>query len=306
MEKTRNLLYIPGPFSFDHTFQRHHRTTDTLKTMVVKREENRFIKWIHLGDEAFLLDASIQNEEDGISIQLNRNVSETQMEALHHHLHRMFGVGNSLNAFYEHLKTNDRLNGLIKQFHGMRVITNPDLFETTVDTIIGQQVNLKFAATLKERLVRLAGEVKEYEGDDLYLFPTAEKVAMLDYEDLRALSFSQRKSEYIIDFARLVANGEIDLDALWAMSNQEIIDRLLPLRGIGVWTIECLMLFGLNRADVLPAADIGLRNAVKMLYGTEKQPKTEEIRLLAEKEDWNPWESYITFYLWQYLNTMGK
>jgi DNA-3-methyladenine glycosylase II len=306
MKKTKNLLVIEGPFSFEHTFKRHHRTTDTLKSMVVKHDEDRFIKWIHLAGEPFLLDATVRKTTNGITFDLNGSMGGRLEESLHQHLNRMFGTGNSLMSFYEHMESNDKIMDLINRFHGMRVITNPDLFETTVDTVIGQQVNLKFAATLKERLVRLAGDVRDYEGEDLYLFPSPESVAKLEYKQLRELSFSQRKAEYIIDLAKLVSSGEIDLDALWSMSNQEIIDLLLPLRGIGLWTIECLMLFGLNRSDVLPAADIGLRNGIKVLYGMEEQPESEEIRLLAEKEGWHPWDSYVTFYVWQYLNTMQK
>ncbi|WP_349409715.1 DNA-3-methyladenine glycosylase [Pseudalkalibacillus sp. SCS-8] len=306
MEKSYHLLTIEGPFSFEHTFQRHHRTTDTLKSMIVDHEENRFIKWIYVGETPYLLDATIRTDNEKTEVHLNGSVDEHLKADLRHYVRRMFGVDNPLPEFYEHMETIPRIKQLLERFHGMRIITNPDLFETMVDTIIGQQVNLKFAATLKERLVRFAGEIKKHDGADLYLFPTAEKVAKLEYEQLRELSFSQRKSEYIIDFARMVEREEVDLNALWSMSNQEIIDRLLPLRGIGVWTIECLMLFGLNRRDVLPAADIGLRNAVKSLYELEEQPQTDEIRALASEEGWHPWESYITFYMWQYLNTLGK
>jgi DNA-3-methyladenine glycosylase II len=297
------ILSIEGPFSFEDTFQRHHRTTDTLKSMVVNHKERRFIKWIHLNGKPYLLDAMVIQEDEQVTVVSYNGVEASYQKPLAQYVSRMFGIGNSLVHFYNHLEANDKLNGLVDMFHGMRVITNPDLFETTVDTIIGQQVNLKFAATLKERLVRFAGEVRTFEGEDLYLFPSAEKVAKLEYGQLRELSFSQRKAEYIIDLARLIEVGKVDLEALWTMSNEEIMETLLPLRGIGVWTIECLMLFGLNRPDVLPAADIGVRNAVKALHGLESQPKSEEIRLLAEQEHWHPWESYITYYLWQYLNT---
>ena len=300
------LLTLEEPFSFEHTFQRHHRTTDTLKSMFVKHGENRFIKWVYIEGQPILLDATVSFENEGITMTLNEKVDSVPEEALRLYVSRMFGVENSLKSFYEHMKGNERLSRVIDHFYGMRVITNPDLFETTVDTIIGQQVNLKFAATLKERLIRLAGEIRKYEGQDLYLFPTAEKVAKLDYAQLKDLSFSQRKAEYIIDFARHVENGVVDLSELWDLNNKKVFDRLLPLRGIGVWTVECLMLFGLYRTDVLPAADIGLRNAVKELYNKKEQPQTEEIRLLAEKEKWHPWGSYITFYLWQYLKTMPK
>ncbi|WP_261130031.1 DNA-3-methyladenine glycosylase [Bacillus sp. Marseille-Q3570] len=304
MEKTYNEIMIKGPFSFRHTFKRHHRTTETLKPMVIDQDENRFLKWIHLGEKPYLLDAKIEHRENGVSIVTNtKKKDKEEAQAIREYLSRMFGAGNSLEEFYGSFKGNEKIEMLISEFHGMRILSNPDLFEVMVDTIIGQQINLTFAATLKERFIRFAGDIRPLHGVDLYLFPRPEAVAELEYEQLRELSFSQRKAEYIIDFARNVVTGRIDLEHLWTSSNEEIIEELLPFRGIGRWTIECLMLFGLNRPDVLPAADVGLRNAVRSIYEVDLQPQTEEIRMLAEEENWNPWESYITFYMWQYLKT---
>ncbi|MGP4081784.1 DNA-3-methyladenine glycosylase family protein [Pseudalkalibacillus sp. R45] len=304
MGETYNEIMIDGPFSFRHTFKRHHRSTDTLNPMVIDQDENRFIKWIHLGEKPYLLDATIEHSQNGVSIVTNtKKKDKKEAQAIREYLSRMFGTGNSLVDFYDGFRGNEKIEILINEFHGMRVLSNPDLFEVMVDTIIGQQINLTFAATLKERFIRFAGDIRPLDGVDLYLFPRPEAVAELEYEQLRELSFSQRKAEYIIDFARNVVTGRIDIEQLWTSSNEEIIKELLPFRGIGRWTIECLMLFGLNRPDVLPAADIGLRNAVRLIYELDLQPQTEEIRMLAQEENWNPWESYITFYMWQYLNT---
>ncbi|WP_408009638.1 DNA-3-methyladenine glycosylase family protein [Pseudalkalibacillus sp. A8] len=305
MEKPYYEIMIEGPFSFNYTFRRHHRTTETLKPMVIDQETKRFIKWIYLGETPFLLDAKVKKQDGKVYIVPNTE-DNTENRSLKEYLSRMLGVDNSLDEFYHTFKDNEKIAMLTDEFHGMRVLANPDLFEVVVDTIIGQQINLTFAATLKERLIRLAGDVKTFEGVDLYLFPRPETVAQLEYDQLRELSFSQRKAEYIIDFARNVVNGNIDFERLWTSSNDEIINELLQYRGIGRWTIECLMLFGLNRPDVLPAADIGLRNAVREIYKLDLQPRTEEVQLLAEKENWGPWAGYITFYMWQYLNMVSK
>ncbi|WLD94171.1 DNA-3-methyladenine glycosylase [Alkalihalobacillus sp. AL-G] len=303
MNKTYLEIMFDGPFSFELTFQQHHRTTETLQSMVVIPDKRRFVKWIHIDGKPFLLDAVVQIEGERVTIFVNDSGLETvdDKKLVSVYFTRMFGLSNSLSDFYKSFGNNDVVKQLIDQFYGMRVVTNPDLFETVIDTIIGQQVNLKFAATLKERLVRLAGEIRPVEGCDLYLFPTADFLAQLDYEQLRELSFSQRKAEYIIDFSRLVTSKSLDLDRLWEASNEEIIKQLLPIRGIGLWTIECLMLFGLHRKDVLPAADIGVRNAVRKIYSLEHQPSDDEVRTIAFDGGWNPWESYITYYLWQYL-----
>jgi DNA-3-methyladenine glycosylase II len=168
-----------------------------------------------------------------------------------------------------------------------------------IKAIIGQQVNVKFAATLVERIVDFGRETVEWKDLCLPVFPAPETVAGWSPEQLQALSFSRRKAEYVIDFARAVVDGKVDLDGLWHMTEDEIFETLMPLRGVGRWTVECLLLFGMGRPDVLPAADIGVQNAVQKLYGLPSRPTEAMVRRLGEA--WTPWRSYATYYLWQSL-----
>ncbi|MCK9909215.1 hypothetical protein MXD81_08745, partial [Microbacteriaceae bacterium K1510] len=88
----------------------------------------------------------------------------------------------------------------------------------------------------------------------------------MEVDQLRPLQFSQRKAEYIIDFARALVNETVELERLHQLSDEEVIAYLTPLRGIGRWTVECLLMFGMGRPDLLPAADIGLRNGIHLVY----------------------------------------
>lgn len=187
----------------------------------------------------------------------------------------------------------------MERFRGLRPILDADSFESMVKVIIGQQLNVRFAATLTERLVDLGGETVEWNGLVLPVFPSAEQVARWSYDELQGRSFSRRKAEYVIDFARSVVDRRTDLDALWTMTAGEICERLTSLRGIGRWTVECFLLFGMGRPDVLPAADIGVQNAVQRLYGMERRPAEDDVRRMAEP--WAPWRSYATYYLWHSL-----
>jgi DNA-3-methyladenine glycosylase II len=121
----------------------------------------------------------------------------------------------------------------------------------------------------------------------------------LDYEDLQKLQFNRRKAEYVIDLSRQVADGELDLEGLQSLSDRQVVEKLVALRGVGRWTAECLLLFGMGRPDLLPAADIGVRNAVKKAFELDGQPTEAEVREWGE--GWTPWRSYVTFYLWDYL-----
>jgi DNA-3-methyladenine glycosylase II len=214
-------------------------------------------------------------------------------------VYRIFSLNVNLEEFYEAAGKDKRLDALCRQFNGLRLVTDTDLFESIVKIIIGQQVNLTFAGTLINRLTELAGKTIQIEGRELQIFPEASEIAALDYSQLRELQFSQRKAEYIIDLARLIADGTVKLDDLWEKTDEEIIQTLLPLRGIGRWTIECLLIFGMGRPDVLPAADIGLRNGIKKTWELDSQPSEEEVRELAKH--WSPWRTYVTYYLWESL-----
>ncbi|WDL96725.1 DNA-3-methyladenine glycosylase family protein [Alicyclobacillus sp. ALC3] len=212
---------------------------------------------------------------------------------------RIFSTDMPVQGFYSHMRRYSEWSGLIERLHGLRPIQDADLFESVIKVIIGQQLNVEFAATLVERLVDFGGETVEWNSRLLPVFPSVERVAGWSYDDLRTLSFSQRKAEYVIDFARAVIDARIDLEGLRDMSDGEIAEVLMSLRGIGRWTVECFLLFGMGRRDLMPAADIGVQNAVQKLYGMERRPKEEEIRQIAEP--WAPWRSYATYYLWQSL-----
>jgi DNA-3-methyladenine glycosylase II len=213
----------------------------------------------------------------------------------------MLSIDVDLQAFYNHLDGIPALAPLQYKFHGLRLLLEPDLFQCMIRTIIGQQLNLGFAATLTGRLVQsAANDPITYHGDDYYAFPSAEQVAALTIDRLRELQFSQRKAEYVIGLAQAVADGSLDLEHLETLDNEEVIQKLTKYRGVGRWTVECFLLFGMGRQDLLPAADIGLRNAIKLWYGLGEQPTEDEVRRWGAS--WSPWSSYITYYLWESLN----
>lgn len=227
------------------------------------------------------------------------HLSETWRERVKQQIQRMFSTTVSVHDFYEQMGHHGPWAELIKQHYGLRPIQDVGLFESMVKVIIGQQLNVRFAATLVERLIDFAGDTVEWHGQVLPVFPSPEQVASWSYEDLRVLSFSQRKAEYIIDFARLISDGRIDFASFWSLPDEVVYETLVPYRGIGRWTVECFLLFGMGRTDVIPAADIGVQNAVQKLYHLDRRPTDVEVRQWAEP--WAPWRSYATYYLWQSL-----
>ena len=131
---------------------------------------------------------------------------------------------------------------------------DPDLFSAVVHHIVGQQVSMRAQATVGERLRAALGEV------------SAQTVAALDAEALRGMGMSLRKAKYILGFARRVQSDEFDLEGVRRMDDGQAIAAFTSLRGVGVWTAEMILLFCLQRPDVLSYDDLAIRRGLRMLY----------------------------------------
>lgn len=212
---------------------------------------------------------------------------------------QIFQLEESLQEVNEHFLHTD-LAPIFQANRGMSLLCDFDLYHCIMKTIIHQQLNMSFAYTLTERFVKTFGK----EIDGVWFSPTPEIVSNLDYEDLRKLQFSQRKAEYVIDTSKLIAKGELDLEELMTSADEEVIEKLVKIRGIGYWTAENILLFGMARKNLFPVKDIGIQNAVKQLYNLEKKPTIEE--LLKLSEPWAPYKSYASLYLWRSLDNQKR
>lgn len=189
------------------------------------------------------------------------------------------------------------LTTLFKQYPFTPVVKEVGLYPCLIKTIIHQQLNLTFSHILTERFVHTYGK----QIDGVWFYPTPEDVAVLSYEDLRALQFSTRKAEYIIDTSRAIAEGKLDLNQLKEESDEAIIRELITYRGIGKWTAQNWLLFGLGRKNLFPMADIGIQNALKKYLQLEKKPTIEQ--MVTFSKDWEPYLTYATMTLWRSIET---
>lgn len=208
----------------------------------------------------------------------------------------LFALDVDLAAFYQHAAHDPVTASLVNRLAGARMMRDGDLFSSVISSIISQQMNLAFAAQLKRQLWSRCGEPVVVGGQTLYADPLPEAVARLDYGELRSWHYSQRKSEYVVDFARAVVCGEFDLQRLPELDDEAAISCLCSQRGLGRWTAECVLLFGLGRPDLLPAKDVGLQRAVARFWQLAERPNEVELRQRALS--WRPWSSWYTYYLW--------
>jgi 3-methyladenine DNA glycosylase/8-oxoguanine DNA glycosylase len=132
---------------------------------------------------------------------------------------------------------------------------------------------------------------------DLLPFPTPEQLLATEDDTLRAAGLSRQKTAYLKDLAAHFADGRLRDKELEKLSDQEVIERVVQVKGVGRWTAEMFLIFQLRRPDILPVDDLGVRNAFKRMYGLDEAPSAEKMRELAEP--WRPYRSLGTWYLWQ-------
>ncbi len=175
----------------------------------------------------------------------------------------------------------------------IKFVHRHERFPALVRAIIFQQLAGTAAAAILARFVRTAG------GDR---FPTPAQVLAASDDTLRAAGLSRGKIAYLRDLAGHVRDGSINFHRFPKMADEEIIEHLIAVNGIGRWTAEMFLMFNLLRPDVLPVGDLGVRNAAGRLYGMPKAPTPGELRELGER--WRPFRSAASWYLWQSLRTV--
>ncbi len=179
---------------------------------------------------------------------------------------------------------------IIAQVGDFGITYRPPLFESLVRSIVSQQISTKVARVFMERLVaRMPGGVI-----------TPEAILRMRVATMRKMGFSAAKTEYIRDLARMTVSGELDFSSLPAMSDEEVVERLVRVKGIGVWTAHMFLMFALRRPDILPVGDLGVRAAMRKAYGLEALPTPAEMEQIALH--WRPWCSVACWYLWRSLD----
>jgi DNA-3-methyladenine glycosylase II len=164
---------------------------------------------------------------------------------------------------------------------------DPD-FSTLVKSIVYQQLSGRVASVIFGRLVTAAG-------DPL----TPHNILKLRPARMRSLGLSTQKTKYIRDLARHTRDGRVVFAELPQLSDQEIIDRLTRVRGVGTWTVHMFLIFALRRLDILPTGDLGIRNAIRKAYGLKELPLAAEMEELAAR--WRPYCTVASWYLWRSL-----
>jgi DNA-3-methyladenine glycosylase II len=210
-----------------------------------------------------------------------------------------FDLDNDLTPFYE-LAENDRiLKPVIAAFRGYRIVGMPNLFESLAWAIIGQQINLGFAHTLKQRFVETYGASYKFGGHVYHLFPSPAKVASAADEDLLKLQFSRQKSLYVRTLGEAFSAGIVSKEYIGSLDFHTARQKLMALKGIGNWTANYALMKTFRYKEAFPLEDAGVHNAIKRLKHLDTKPTLEEVKRFYRR--YKGWEAYATLYLWKSL-----
>ncbi|PLT32987.1 DNA-3-methyladenine glycosylase [Bacillus sp. V5-8f] len=287
-------LEVQGPYNFDLVLERLQ-----LDPLHVVDTENRMIKVpLYIEKKPVVLTVQSIGRMDKPVFVIKGGMDAPKSQAMER-LKKIFHWHKPLSEIAAHFEKTD-LKDIFEKHYGTAIVLDFDYYDCLVRSIIHQQLNLSFAYKLTERFVKTFG----FEFEGVWFYPTPEQTAALEVEQLREIQFSARKAEYIIGLSKEIVEGRLDLNELVKKSDQEIIDGLVKIRGIGKWTAESFLLFGVGRPNLFPKADIGIQKALQKLYGLPQKPTQEEMEIYSK--DWSPFLSYASLYLWRSIEKRSE
>lgn len=285
------ILSSNGPFNFALTLRRYQAFGEDAANQY---DGQTFRKVFRAHDKLYLLSLRPQAGDVALDVWPKTRATLIAQEA-ERIAQQILGWHFPVQNFYKFAQNDPILRKLVESFHGFRPTLASDLFETLVTSITAQQINLRFAFAVRSRLIRRYGERLAMNGETYFAFPTPEKLARVRVASLRALQFTEKKSEYLIGLARAISAGKLDLDHLAQQSNEAIAEQLLPLHGIGRWTVDWLLARGLGRGEAIAAGDLAVRKAMQHFYFNGEPKSEQELRDFAQR--WGEFTNLAVHYL---------
>jgi len=186
-------------------------------------------------------------------------------------------------------KVDPVLFNLAKAVEPFKLSIHPDPFIRLTRSIVGQQLSVKAASTIYERVEQLFEKSISPKG-----------LIELPDNKLRAAGLSRQKVSYLKDLAQKVLDRHVELDKFGELESEKIAEELIAIKGIGRWTAEMFLMFSLGRPDIFSHGDLGLQNAIKRAYQLKKKPTTKQIERISSK--WSPYRTYAAIILWRSLD----
>ncbi|MDR7435902.1 MAG: DNA-3-methyladenine glycosylase [Armatimonadota bacterium] len=211
----------------------------------------------------------------------------------------IWGLDDDLGRCYDILNKDSRLAQLVQRYAGLRMIRAPDLYEALLTAVLGQQVSVAAGAAIRRRFLEELGDRIVVDEEEYLNYPPPRRLLSVPPAKLLRCGISRQKARYLLEIAERAAAGALEESTFAGLSDEAAIAKLMEIPGVGRWTAEVVLMRGLGRLDVFPAADLGLIVAVQRLRRLKARPTEQVLRKIAER--WKGWRSYAALYLWATL-----
>ena len=298
---TASIKPVP-PFNFEltagyHTYFQSRYGTDTMKDSVYRR-------LLDLDDKLVLASVRSIGTLDAPELALELQgpeLSPDDVESATDRVSWLLGVDQDLAPFYELGRADQAMAGLVEQFYGLHLPHTASVFEALVLAVLGQQISTSVARIIRTLLIETFGPSAEFDGETYYAFPRPASIWASSPAELHTMKLTQRKSEYVYGLAGSVLDPEMGLERLEELTDREIVEKLVALRGVGMWTAQWALIRAVGRPDALPLGDLALRRVVSRLFMDGEDVNDAKVEEIAQR--WSPYRTYATVYLFSALRT---
>jgi DNA-3-methyladenine glycosylase II len=293
------LTPVP-PYSLTLTAIRFARFKDEIVDRV---QTNRYQRLLSVGDRLALATVSergtVTRPQLQVELQGSRKVDLDRPEFVAQ-LRHILCTDVDLKPFYRQVRTDDLLAPVTPRFRGLKLPASPTVFESLVMAVLSQQVNLTFAYSIKKELVETFGEKSSVNGETYYAFPPPEQFAEEKEENLLRFRLSRAKAGTLIRLGQAFTSSALKEEELARLPDEEVVERLIQVKGIGRWSAEIALLRGLARVDAFPGGDLGVvKYLAQGLLGKTEKATEADMRAFAER--WRPYRGLALIYCYAEL-----
>ena len=302
MDRVNTTIQPVPPFNFEltagyHTYFQSRYGTDTMEDGVYRR-------LLDLGEKLVL--ASVQSsgtvDAPELAVELQgQDLSPGDVDLAKSRVSWLLGTDQDLSPFYALGRTDKAMSGLVVEFYGLHLPHTASVFEALVLAVLGQQISTSVARIIRTLLIETFGPSAEFDGETYYAFPRPESIWASSPAELPTMKLTQRKSEYVHGLAGSTLDTAVGLEELGELSDGEIVDKLVALRGVGIWTAQWVLIRAVGRPDALPLGDLALRRIVSRLFTDGEDVTDTEVEDIAQR--WSPYRTFATVYLFSALRT---
>jgi len=290
------------PFNFEltagyHTYFQSRYGTDTMEDSVYRR-------LLDLDDKLVLASVRSIGTLDAPELALELQgpeLSPDDVESATDRVSWLLGADQDLAPFYELGRADQAMAGLVEQFYGLHLPHTASVFEALVLAVLGQQISTNVARIIRTLLIETFGPSAEFDGETYYAFPRPASIWASSPAELHTMKLTQRKSEYVHGLAGSALDPEMGLECLEELTDREIVEKLVALRGVGMWTAQWALIRAVGRPDALPLGDLALRRVVSRLFMDGEDVNDAKVEEIAQR--WSPYRTYATVYLFSALRT---